>query len=376
MKGIWVNSQVLHEKNGKIIRMNPKTLPPKAEVHDFKTSYCLPGLIDSHTHLFISDLSYSKDFTKGSAEFIKATSLADRKKLGLERAHSLLRHGFTSLRDLGNDGGIDVRNLESEVTPHLFSSGKGFAPLLGQLPTGTPDKILQQEYGILAGGPEEKLKNFEFDLLKLYADEDPNPTVTDVKLLKAWVEYGKKKGLKVAVHGIFRASIENALQTDADTLEHGNEITTDQLKRLKKKKMIFVPSNSNALLIDQATSMNLIGVKEQFDQYCRNVKEAAKEGVEIAFGSDNYFSLEKQNVSFGEMTLKALIRSSNCGLSPAGVLRSATYTAAKTMAKENDLGILKEGATLDMVVLERDPLRNLNELLTPKKVFKSGFEVK
>lgn len=376
IKGLWVNSQVLHERGGTIVGINPKKLPQPAEVHDFKNSFCLPGLIDSHTHLFISDLSYSKDFARGSAEFIRTTSSADRKKLGLDRAYSLLRLGFTAVRDLGNDGGLDIRKLENERTPHLYSSGKGFAPEIGQLPSGTNPKILKQEYDLLTGSPDVRLKNFQFDLLKLYADEDPNPAVTDAKLLKEWVSYARKKDLRVAVHAIFKTSIDNTLQTEADTLEHGNEITTEQLKKLKKKKMIFVPSNANALLIDQAPLLKLPGVKEQFEQYCNNVKAASKLGVEIAFGSDNYFSLEKQNISFGEATIKALIRSSQCGLTPAQVIRSATITAAKTVGKENVLGVLKEGASLDLIVLERDPLGNLNELLTPKKVYKSGFEVK
>jgi imidazolonepropionase-like amidohydrolase len=376
VNGKWLSNQILQVREGKIIAVNPTAPPKNAEVFDFKTKYIIPGLIDTHTHLFLSDLSYSRDFAKGTAEFIRKTSRESRIKLGLSRARSMLRSGFTSVRDLGNDGGIDIRTHAGIETPRFYTSGKGFAPVDGQLPAGTPENILTSEYSKLSGHPQDALKNFSFDLLKLYADEDPNPAVTPLPLLTEWVDYGKKKGLKVAVHAIFHTAIENTLKTNADTLEHGNEITKDQLKTLAGKDMFFVPSNANALLIEQARKMKLQGVKEQFEQYCRNVKNAEKAGVKIAFGSDNYFSLESQNISFGESTLKAVIRMSKCGLTPLKTITAATSMAAKALGKEHELGELKSGAFADFIVLKNDPGKNMNELLSPEKIFKSGIEVK
>lgn len=377
VKGKWQKNQVLHLRDGKVLALNPKETPKGAEVLEFKTSYVIPGLIDTHTHLFLNDLSLSRDFAKGTSEFITKTSLNERQKLGVSRGESLLKAGFTSVRDLGNDGGSDIRKLETIKTPRFFSSGKGFVPKLGQLPADVSSDILKQEYSLLSGAPSDGLKEFEdakFDVLKLYADEDPNPAVTPLPMLRSWVDYGKKKGFKVAVHAIFQSAIENTLKTNADTLEHGNEITSAQLTSLASKKMIFVPSNANALLVDHSEKLKLQGVKEQFDQYCRNVRNAVDLRVKIAFGSDNYFSLD--DVSFGEFTMKALLRSHRCGMKASEILHSATIMAAKALGKEKILGDLRPGMFGDFIVLERDPLKNIQELLGAKKVFKSGIEVR
>lgn len=371
-KAKWVNNQVLLVRDDKIIDINPRKIPEKAEIHDWKNFYVIPGLIDSHTHLFLNDPTYSRNFAKGLFQFVTTTSKAERQSLGLARSASMLKSGFTSVRDLGNDGGLQIKGLESEKTPRLFTSGKGFAPKDGQFPAGTSRKILEQEYSPLKGEP---LIQKNSDFVKLYADEEPNPAITPPELLKKWVKHAHDKNMKVAVHAIFPLAIDNTIAAGADTLEHGYSITETQLKLMASKKMIFVPSNANFLLKDFPREEGLRGLDEHLDKFCSNISLADKIGVEVAFGSDNYFSLEFKGKSFGEATLECLLHYHACGLSSAKTLQAATFTAAKTLGKEKQVGTLKPGSFADMIVLKKDPLKNINELKTPVKVLKSGNEV-
>src|SRR5207302_10084918 len=68
------------------------------------------------------------------------------------------------------------------------------------------------------------------DLIKVSADE--NLTVPE---LAAVVEEAHRQRLKVAVHAIDTTSIQTAIDAGADSIEHGNEITDEQLKLMRQK---------------------------------------------------------------------------------------------------------------------------------------------
>ena len=347
--GTWSKDQTLLLEDGIIFERNPKIIPAAATIVDYSDKYIIPGLIDAHTHVFLEDPTMGDDFSKGLLSFIKNTTDEERMEIGKKRLLSLQHSGFTSVRDLGNQGQVDVLNLKVKGS-RLYSSGPGFSPRWGQFPPGTPEEILRKEYLNMNQDPPVI---FPYPLIKLYADEEPNTTITDLNLLRKWVDWAHKHSLKVAAHAILKKGISAALLANVDTIEHGTEATPGQLKGMAERNIILVPTYS-----------------------CKLIKSSGNLNVETAFGSDNYFSREKEGIVFGEATLEMLIAFQKCGLSGGEILRMATISAAKTLGMEKKIGQLNRGAFADFIVMNKNPEKDLNELKFPVAIFQNGMKVR
>jgi imidazolonepropionase-like amidohydrolase len=355
-------------KEGKIVALNPKVWEKNIQILDLNNFFIIPGLIDAHTHVFLEDATYGKDFSKGLLEFYQGHTLKERKNLASRRSKALLKMGFTAIRDLGNDGGIGIFNFENDEV-RLYSSGPGFTPKFGQFPSGTSEKIIFKEYARLDEFSLGLLKAGNRKVLKLYADEDPNPILAPPLLLKKWSARGHELGLKVAIHAILPKAIQAAIEAGPDSIEHGSWVTEMQLKQMAKKKITWVPSTGQRALMIANFNHN----SKELTSICTMIAKAYNAGVEVVFGSDNYFSLEKYGLDFGAATLEALIYLGQCGLPSSEVLKAATFNAGRLLG-DRSLGILNVGSYADFIVYKEDPLKELSVLRRPMKVFKAGKE--
>jgi imidazolonepropionase-like amidohydrolase len=369
-KGIWLKRQTLLIQDGVIVAVNPPRLPGEVKEIDYSQEYIIPGLIDAHTHVFLEDPTFTADFAMGLQKFMETHSDESRKLIGENRLRSLLHSGFTSVRDLGNQGGLELSSVKQDGA-RLFSSGPGFSPRDGQLPAGAPAQLLRKEYRSLS---DEVPQNFRFDLVKVYADEDPNPHVARIEDIRKWVNWAHQHNLKVAGHAILKPGIDVAINAGVDSLEHGSFATQSHLQKMKEKGIIFVPTNADSLFL--LPSLNFLAkphTRDVTNRNCKNIHMARKTGVALAFGSDNYFSTEKWGVSFGSGTLEILLGYKNCGLAPLEILQAATFVAAKTMGKEKIVGSLSEGAFADLVVLPGNPSEDIELLRKPVAVYLNGI---
>jgi imidazolonepropionase-like amidohydrolase len=383
VKGEWILNQSILVKNGLITEMNPGSIPEDTDVIDYSHQFVIPGLIDLHTHIALEDPTYARDFSKGLDEFFRKTSQDQRMRLAEKRGQSLIRHGFTSIRDLGNQGRItpnELRKLwKKEQGPRVFSSGAGFVPRNGQFPEGTSVEVLKEEYYLLTQTPDLTFGHHiatGADLLKLYSDEDPNKSFASLQVLKKWVRYAHKKGLKVATHAALTKGIELAIKSNTDTIEHGTDITEEQLKKMKKKGMILVPTHAQVLFLNPELNKyysehNKIVVEKN----CKNIRSAVKNDVEIGFGSDNYFSLERENIEFGKANLKILLSYKDCGVGSREILMMATSVASKALGMEKLIGNLSIGHYADFILLNNDPLEDLKRLENPKSIYFGGVKI-
>lgn len=368
--GAWIKDQTLLIRNGIISEVNPKSIPSGALVLDYSKQYVIPGLIDAHTHVFLDDPTFTKEFAQGLLDFVQKTSDQQRTELGRARLKSLLQSGFTSVRDLGNNGDVAVSSVNEGS--RIYSSGDGFSPQFGQFPQGTAEKIIWKEYRPLTKLPED----FPYDLVKVYADEEPNYSFADQKTLNHLVHEAHKRKLKVAAHGILKEGIERAINANVDSLEHGSEISDDQLRSLSKKDIILVPTYADVLLsLPLLKKYKISQTDEVVNRNCGNIKRALSYKVPLAFGSDNYFSFEKENLSFGEATLEILLAYEKCGMNPLQLLRASTFEAARTMGKEKVVGQITIGAHADFIVLKNNPSESLKELKTPYAIYQDGKKV-
>src|SRR5246127_4285025 len=230
--------------------------PSGAEIIDLGKATLLPGLIDSHTHLLEDPVTpaeaerarhYNGSFLPGLLLAI-AESPSKRVMLGAQLAREDLESGITTVRNLGHsgiDGDTELReaiNAGRVPGPRILASGRKLitrGSYVQSLNPALADAILQQEFFLIDGVDRgrEAVRQNEFqnvDVIKVTADEN----LTAIGLL-AVVEEAHRVHLKVAVHAVDKTSIQTAIDAGADSIEHGNKVTDEQLKQMRDKGIFF-----------------------------------------------------------------------------------------------------------------------------------------
>ena len=168
--------------------------------------------------------------------------------IGAHLAREDLESGITTVRNLGHsgiDGDTELRdaiNAGRVLGPRILASGRKLitrGEYLQNLNPALADAILQQEFLLIDGSDRARqaVRQNSFqkvDVIKVSADE--NLTVPE---LVAVVEESHRQHFKVAVHAVDKISIQTAIDAGADSIEHGNEVTDEQLKRMRDKGIFF-----------------------------------------------------------------------------------------------------------------------------------------
>ena len=168
--------------------------------------------------------------------------------IGAQLAREDLESGITTVRNLGHsgiDGDTELRdaiNAGRVPGPRILASGRKLitrGEYVQNLNPALADAIVQQEFLLIDGTDRARqaVRQNEFqnvDVIKVTADE--NLTVPE---LAAAVEEAHRQHLKVAVHAGDKTTIQTAIDAGADSIEHGNEATDEQLKQMHDKGMFF-----------------------------------------------------------------------------------------------------------------------------------------
>ncbi|MBV9724659.1 MAG: amidohydrolase family protein, partial [Gammaproteobacteria bacterium] len=230
--------------------------PAGATIIDLGTATILPGLIDGHSHLLLDVVlpAEAERARRYNGTFVPALLLAivespsKRVLLGAQHAREYLESGITTVRILGHsgvDGDTELRdaiNSGRVPGPRIVAAGRKLitrASYVQSLNSALADAILEQEFLLIEGADRARqaVRQNEFqgvDVIKVTADA--NLTVTE---LLAVVDEAHRAGLKVAVHAVDKTSIQTAIEAGCDSIEHGNEITDEQLKRMRDRGTFF-----------------------------------------------------------------------------------------------------------------------------------------
>src|SRR5580700_4058954 len=225
---------------------------------DLGNATLLPGLIDSHTHLLVDPTvqseaersrRYNGDFVPGLLLAI-VESPSKRVLIGAQLAREDLESGITTVRNLGHsgiDGDVALRdaiNAGRVVGPRILASARKLAQqgkngYVQNLNPALANAILQQEFLGFTGVDQARqaVKDdlfYNVDVIKVAIEDD-----TTVAEMKAIVEEAHRQDVKVAVHANTRGSIQTAIDGGADSIEHGNGITDEQLRQMRDKGMFF-----------------------------------------------------------------------------------------------------------------------------------------
>ncbi|WP_140853597.1 amidohydrolase family protein [Myxococcus xanthus] len=249
--GKYVAQPVILIEGDRIVKVGPGLqIPEGTEVVDLGTSTVLPGLIDCHTHL----MARESETPNGYELALFTKSQATRALEGAANARATLRAGFTTVRDVENEGSgfadVALRDAIRQGLvegPRMLVATRGIAAVGAYHPFGTSPDVKDVPTGaqFVSGVKEARRAAREqlgqgADLLKVYADW-ATPTLT-VDELRVIIDEAHKAKRKVAVHAMTPEGIRNALAAGADAIEHGHNADRAALELIRQKGVFLVPT--------------------------------------------------------------------------------------------------------------------------------------
>lgn len=359
----------------------------------------MPGLIDNHVHITMSAWTQLEALADG----MTSAKLEER---AAQEAEAMLMRGFTSVRDLGGPifglkAGIDSNKY---IGPRIWPSGAIVSQTSGhgdgRLPSERSRRFFSEvskseNLGVnfIADGRDEVLtavrENLRFGASQIKAMAgggaasayDPlDVTQYTFDELKAAVEAASDWNTYVTVHAYTDRAVRRAVDAGVKCVEHGQLLNDDTIAYLGKKGVwlslqVLDPAPENANPITAAKKRQVI---EGTDKAYRSAK---KHGVKLAWGTDFLFD-PKQNAGQNQnmMKLKQWFRSHE-------ILKMVTHDNAQLLALSGPrapyagkLGVVEVGAFADLILVNGNPIANIDLLAEPAKNFdlimKNGTVVK
>jgi imidazolonepropionase-like amidohydrolase len=377
------NAVILVE--GEKIKDIAASVPSGMEVIDLSNQTCLPGLIDTHTHILlqgdITAADYDEQLLKQSPEY--------RTIVATVNARRALDYGFTSIRDLETEGAgyadVDVkRAINNGIIPGprmqvatRALDVTGAYPLQGYAPD------VRVPHGVqIVDGPDNARQavreqiSHGADWIKVYSDRtyrvredgvlDDIPTFT-LDELRAIVDEAHRERHKVASHAMALYGVHNSVEAGVDTIEHGNYIADEDLKTMVAHGTFYVPTIFVGEYVAQGRAAAGAPVWIQMIRIHEDTfRRAMKAGVKIAFGTDaGGFDWKIDPAK----EFSSMVR---FGMTPAQAIRSATVTAAELLGMKDSLGSVEAGKLADIVAVPGDPLADVSLMEKVDFVMKGG----
>ncbi len=372
------------------VRASSATGSDESAIVQQAAGLCLPGLIDLHTHLTSepSGQSYTEAYR------LNPPDLAYRAEAN---GMKTLRAGFTTIRDLGDSGGVSVslRNAIKAGTvlgPRIFTAGKAIATTGGHAdPTnGTSLRFMGApgpDMGVI-NGPDEAAEAVRqrykegSDLIKItatggvlsVAKNGLNPQFNQVEL-NAIVTTAKDYGFAVAAHAHGPEGMKRAVLAGVTSIEHGTFMTPEVMSLMKERGTWFIPTlMAGAWVAEKAQEpgfyLPIVAAKARAigPQIAKTLAAAYKVGVPIAFGTDAGVYPHGQNAREFELLAKA-------GVPVPVTVQMATYFAAQVLDESANIGELAPGNYADITVVASDSLEDAKRLMQPIMVIKGGVLV-
>ncbi len=356
-------------------------IPRGATVIDLSGSAVLPGLFDAHTHLCMT-VNMQRD--AGNYYY---TTLNDpdtyRAIQGVANARSMLEAGFTTVRDVGNEGEFACSSLRRAVSvglvdgPTIINAGRIIAPYGGQFQL-QPDKgkVLATPEYFFADTRDELLKavreniHYGATVIKLVVD-DQNYIYTpeDIRFV---VDEAAKSGLKVAAHVWTKAGAHNAAQAGVASLEHLNGISDEDLAVAKRNGVVAVFTPFPAAVLKEFRGE--AAGQQEYDLEIDRLRAGYKAGVTIAFGTDAIHDLP--GTTRGSLAITWIDSYLDAGLPPQAILQAMTINAARLLGVEKERGTIAPGMAADIIAAPGDPLADPRVLKQVHFVMKDGKVVR
>jgi imidazolonepropionase-like amidohydrolase len=374
--GTIVANQIILVEKGRIKAVGASLeIPVGASVIDLSGYTVLPGLFDAHTHLCqITSLDNRDLFT---TEIKQPT--AYRAIIGVKNAKEMLESGFTTVRDVGNNGNYADTSLRHAIEnalvlgPTIINAGRIIAPFGGQYHLQPERPELGHPEYLFADTQDEMLKaireNIHFGSLVIKIVVDDQKYIYSVDDIKFIVAEAGRAGLKVAAHCMTEQGARNAALGGVASIEHGFRMSDEALQLAKKNNVVLVGTE---FTVRAAEALGLPPdiAKKFHDVFIDRLKRAYKIGVTMAYGTDAFAEVEGE--SRGTMAISYIDSLVEAGIPAKDILKIMTTNAANLLGVEKQRGAIKQGMFADIIATPENPLDNIQTLKRVPFVMKNG----
>jgi imidazolonepropionase-like amidohydrolase len=346
----------------------------KADVVDCGGRTMMPGLIDSHVHVTLSEVNI---------RFLEAIPLTLMTARAARLMLGMLNRGFTSVRDTGGaDWGLKTAVEQGDIPgPRLYIAGAAIGPTGGH-----SDPRRRTDFGMRchccdamrfgmrqSDGVSEVLKSVR-EQMRQGADHikimmsggvaSPYDPLDSLQFspaeVAAAVQEAHAFGRYVCAHAYTPETMTRAAHGGVRVIEHGNLID-DATAKLMAEKGMFMVANlvTYYAMRERAAEFGMTGdmlAKNDLviDGGLRSLEICKRAGVPVGYGTDLLGALQVEQSR--EFTIRAEV------MAPIEIIRAATTTGARIVRQEGKIGTLKAGAFADLLLIDGDPLKNLGRL--------------
>lgn len=361
-------------------------IPGSAKVIDLSRATVLPGLIDSHTHIFLQGENPAEG---GYDANILKYPLAFRAARATVSARRALEQGFTTLRDVETEGaGYGDVGIKQAIEggyipgPRLFVTTRAISTTGGYPLEGYAPELDMPKGAQIVDGPVEARKaareqlDHGADWIKVYMTHRSwvgkngelvsQPTLT-VEELKAIVDEAHGWGKKVACHAYGGIGLRRALDGGCDSIEHGLDLDDAAIAQMVKQGTWYCPT-LGVYYTDWGPADTPGGQRDRkrASVHGPSFQKALKAGVKIVFGTD------MGGIPWTEPIAEEFPRMVELGMSPMDAINSATSRAAEMLDMQGQIGVVSLGALADIIAVSGDPQRDIKALGNVPFVMKDG----
>jgi imidazolonepropionase-like amidohydrolase len=354
------------------------SVPASADVLDATGLVVMPGLLDAHVHVTAAAAPNFGDIPSLSPSYVTAHAARNMA--------AMLARGFTTVRDAGGaDHGLVRAQREGLINgPVIKFCGRALSQTGGHGDFRGPGQTVAEPVDHCSGigrvvdgvdavrtaAREELRKGADF--LKVMASggvASPTDRVDSTQYapseIKAIVEEATAANRYVAAHAYTARAVNRALLAGARSIEHGNLIDETSLRLLIECDAYLVPTLvtywalKNKGLQAGLSRDSWEKVDSVLDAGLDALDRASKAGVRIAFGTDLLGSMQVHQSQ--EFRIRSSVQSN------LAVIQSATTVGADLLNESGHLGCITEGAASDLLILDADPVANIDALALPEQ---------
>ena len=348
---------------------------PAPAVLDIQGKTVMPGFANNHVHVGWSGMGWDG----GPMGILRDQALNDSDGINGVKAtvnlHRSLRAGLTALRDLGmNNSAFDAKDALKRGLikgPRLFIAGKaimctgGHTWWCGREADGA-DGLRQAVREQVKGGA---------DHIKLIANEATAQFT--VEELTAAADEAHRLGRRVTAHATIPQAIRNVVAAGLDSIEHGGVAEDEVIETIVQRGMIVVPTLSpNVLQTERGPALGMPpevveARKRRFEKSPpgNGLTKMRRAGVKFAFGTDAGSPCVPHDEILGE--IRALL-ALQIVTGPLDILRMLTIHSAELRGDADRLGTVEAGKLADLVILDGDPLTDIEAIGRVRHVFLGG----
>lgn len=387
--GVQSGKYVIVE-DGKIAKItSDKAAINGLKVVDLDGKYLLPGLINLHVHLPGSGMP--KDTKKQNKKTVRMLMNHALTKYIVYRmcanyAKVELMSGVTTIRTVGGLDDIDSRIRDNGA------KGKLKAPrvLASNMAVSVKDGHMAGLLAYEAKDPEDgrryvrEIAKTNPDLIKLMitggvldAKKEGEPGVLRMspEIVKACCDEAHKLGFKVAAHVESPLGVTVALEGGVDTIEHGANVGEHEIELFKQNGSAHVLTISPTiplcmfdLSVSGGTPLHKVNGKVVFEGMLDCARKCLENDIPVGLGTDTACPF----VTHYDMWRELRYFQKYLGVSNEFAIHTATEVNAKIAGIDSETGTIEEGKSADFMVVDGNPLKNLEALRNPKAVALRG----